>query len=132
MVFKFGTSLKLRYIKMELKHQDDILALIARNLAGLADSVETTQLKEWIGALADNSQYFEQIKNIWDASDKQIDPKKINTSEALENVLDRIPKVSPKRNLLVLLAESCCSYNTPTGNWYSSLDLRKFSQNNFF
>lgn len=82
---------------MELKHQDDILTLIAKNLAGLSDSIETTQLKEWIESSADNSQYFEQIKNIWDASDKQIDPKKINTSKALENVLDKIPKASPKR-----------------------------------
>ncbi len=82
---------------MEQKHQDDILALIAKNLAGLADSIEITQLKEWIGGSADNSQYFEQMKNIWDASDKQIDPKKIDTPKALEDVLGRIPKVYPKR-----------------------------------
>ncbi len=82
---------------MEIKHQDDILTLIAKNLAGLTDSIETTQLREWIESSLDNKQYFEQIRNIWDASDKQIDPKKINTHQALANVLDRIPKASPKR-----------------------------------
>jgi ferric-dicitrate binding protein FerR (iron transport regulator) len=82
---------------MEVKHQDDILALIARNLAGIANSIETTQLKEWIGSSTDNKQYFEQVKNIWDASDKQIDPKKINTTEALEKVHGRIPEIFPKR-----------------------------------
>ncbi len=82
---------------MEIKNQDDILALITRNLAGSADSIETSHLKEWIDNSADNKKYFEQVKNIWDGSDKLIDPNKINTTEALKNVLGRIPKVSSKR-----------------------------------
>jgi ferric-dicitrate binding protein FerR (iron transport regulator) len=84
---------------MGVKHHDDILVLIARNFAGLADSVETADLKDWIESSADNKQYFEQVKNIWDASDKQIDPKNINSTAALEKVIGRIPEVSPKKTL---------------------------------
>jgi len=82
---------------MGIQHQDDILALIARNLAGIADSNETAQLREWIKSSTDNKEYFEQVRNIWDASDKQTDPKKINTTEALGKVLNRIPEIYPKR-----------------------------------
>jgi ferric-dicitrate binding protein FerR (iron transport regulator) len=82
---------------MEVKHQEDILALIAKILAGLANSVETAQLKEWIESSKDNKQYFEQVKNIWDASDKHIDSKKIDTARALGMVHSRILKVSSKR-----------------------------------
>ena len=83
---------------MGIENQDDILVLIARNLAGLADSIETDQLKEWIESSADNKQYFDQVKNIWDATDKKIDPGKINTTAALEKVLGRIPEVSAERS----------------------------------
>jgi len=84
---------------MEIKHQDDILTLIARNLSGMADSVEINLLKEWVEGSADNKKYFEQVKNIWDASDKQIDPNTINTDEALKKVLGRIREIYPKRTI---------------------------------
>jgi len=84
---------------MEIKYQDDILALIARNLAGHAHSIDASQLEEWIGSSPDNIKYYNQIKNIWDTSDKQIDPKKINATEAMEKVLGRIHKVAPKRTI---------------------------------
>lgn len=84
---------------MGVKHQNDIWALIARNLAGLVDSIETAQLKDWIERSTDNKQYFEQVKNIWDATDRHIDQKKISTTEALEKVLGRIPKVFPRRTI---------------------------------
>jgi transmembrane sensor len=83
---------------METKQRSDILLLITRNLAGVADSIETARLKEWLEISKSNNQYFEQVRNIWDASDKQLDPRKINESEALKKVLDRIPRVSPGRS----------------------------------
>ncbi|HPM04042.1 MAG TPA: hypothetical protein PK816_17915, partial [Candidatus Cloacimonadota bacterium] len=83
---------------MVIENQDDILVIIARNLAGQADSIEKDQLKEWIESSADNKQYFEQVKNIWDATDKKIDPGKINTTAALKKVIDRIPEVSARRS----------------------------------
>ena len=84
---------------MEMNHQDDILSLIARNLAGFNDANEAAQLKEWLETSADNKHYFEQIRNIWDASDKQPDLIKINTSEAFKKIIGRIPDLSPKRTL---------------------------------
>ena len=84
---------------MEAKQTDDLLVLIARNLAGLADSIEAAQLKEWVGFSEINRQYFEQVKNIWEASDTKIDPKMINISVALKKVLERIPELSRKRTI---------------------------------
>jgi transmembrane sensor len=79
---------------MEKQH-DDILALIAGNLAGLADLSEESELKEWIGRSETNRKYFEQVRNIWNESDKQIDPNKINTQSALDKVLRKV--LMPKK-----------------------------------
>lgn len=84
---------------MGIKNQDDILALIARNLAGLSDSHETVTLKEWVECSEGNRLFFEQVCNIWDLSDKKIDPTRINIEEALKKVQSRVLKVSPKRAL---------------------------------
>lgn len=82
---------------MEFKGQDDIYELIAKYLEDMADSVETSRLKKWIGSSEENKQCFEQVKNIWDAADKRIDPNKINVQKALEKVLYQIPKVAAKK-----------------------------------
>ncbi|OFY68497.1 MAG: hypothetical protein A2V64_10505 [Bacteroidetes bacterium RBG_13_43_22] len=84
---------------MGTKHQDDILALIARNLSDEADLSEVAQLREWIECSETNKRYFKQVKNIWEVSDKQLDPNMINTPEALGKVLNRISEVSPGRSL---------------------------------
>jgi ferric-dicitrate binding protein FerR (iron transport regulator) len=82
---------------MGIKNLDDILVLIARTLEGSADLEEIAQLNNWIRSSPDNKLYYYQLRNIWDASDKQIDPSKINTTAALEKVLGRIPEESSKR-----------------------------------
>lgn len=82
---------------MKTEHQDDVLGLIARNLAGIADPKEISKLQLWLGVSPGNRRYFEQIKNIWDASDRQIDPEKINTSSAFEKVLEQLPEFSGKK-----------------------------------
>ncbi len=84
---------------MELTQHNDIYALIAKNLAGLADSSEIEKLNEWINSSESNNKYFEQLKNIWDTSDRQLDPKTINTSEALKSVFARIPHISQRKSL---------------------------------
>lgn len=83
---------------MEENRQDDILVLIARDLAGVADPVETIQLREWIGISESNRKYFENVKNIWDASAGQPDIKMINTPLALKKVLEK-SKLSPRITL---------------------------------
>ena len=83
---------------MDKSDKKDIITLIARNLAGLANSTETVRLKEWVASSPENKQYFEQIRNIWEASDKKINPDEIDINEAWKKVLGRIPVKSPERN----------------------------------
>jgi transmembrane sensor len=82
---------------MELRKQDEILALIARNLGGLADSDEVAQLKEWIESSLENEQFFEQVEEIWNASDKSQEMDETDLQAGMERVLKRINKVSPNR-----------------------------------
>jgi transmembrane sensor len=75
---------------MQVKQQEAILVLIARSLAGQADSDEEAKLNEWVNSSESNFHYFEDLKNIWNESEKKIDPGSISTQIALERVLDRI------------------------------------------
>ena len=84
---------------MDLTQQDDILALIAKNLAGLTNSDENAQLKAWIKFSEFNKQYFDEVRLIWDASQEQYSPKLINTEKALESVLLKISQPSPGRKI---------------------------------
>jgi transmembrane sensor len=98
--FNYETSLKIENVKiMEERQSDEILALIARNLAGMADANGISQLNDWIGASEDNKLYYEQIRLIWDTSDNQKDINIINTPEAMKKVFEKIPGMSPKRTL---------------------------------
>jgi transmembrane sensor len=54
-------------------------------------------LKEWIQRSAENERYYNQLRNIWDASDKQTEKDEINTGYALERISARIMKASPKK-----------------------------------
>ena len=86
---------------MEIENNEDILALIARSVDGLADSSEVKMLNKWLSDSSENKQYFEQVMNIWEASDKKTDIKKISTAipdKILEKVLESLPGVSPLRN----------------------------------
>lgn len=84
---------------MTIIYQDDILALIVRNLSGTADLNDVELLKEWISNSSDNKNYFEQVKNIWEASDRQIDINLINSQDALIKVHKRIFPKFRKRTL---------------------------------
>lgn len=83
---------------MDNSVKEDILILIARNLAGFADSGETVKLIDWIGSSPENKQYFEQIRNIWEASDKKLNPEDIDINKAWSKVLGRTPVKFPERN----------------------------------
>ena len=74
---------------MDNSVKEDILILIARNLAGFADSGETVKLIDWIGSSPENKQYFEQIRNIWEASDKKLNPEDIDINKSWSTVLGR-------------------------------------------
>jgi ferric-dicitrate binding protein FerR (iron transport regulator) len=80
---------------MELKKQDDLMALIARNLAGVADVNERAKLNNWISESESNRNYFEHVRNIWNESGNPVDPKMINSKHALKKILGRISKPNP-------------------------------------
>ena len=76
---------------MESEQQEDILRLIVRYLSGLADTVETARLEEWFRMSDDNRDYFEQMSNIWDISDRHRDNINIDTAAALKKVQSGLP-----------------------------------------
>ena len=87
---------------MKENFADDKLELIARNLAGISDSEEIVQLNTWIESSPENSQYFEDFKNIWNNSDRSISFDNINTELALINVLKRSKIVTTKKSFWYL------------------------------
>lgn len=75
---------------MEINEQDDIIRVIAKYLSGDADPEEESNLVKWIEQSDYNKQYFNQIRNIWEASHKGSHPELIKTEEALGKVLGKI------------------------------------------
>ncbi len=84
---------------MEIKKQDDILALIARHLSGVTDPDEMVRLREWVEYSEENRRFFEQSGNVWDLSDRNIDLSKIDIEEAFKKVQSRTLKTSRVRTL---------------------------------
>jgi|WetSurMetagenome_2_1015567.scaffolds.fasta_scaffold00436_13 transmembrane sensor len=83
---------------MESNQADEITVLITRILEGEADPKDIDQLNKWISISESNKQYFEQIRNIWDASAKLTDPSIIDTRGALRKVINRISFPVRKEN----------------------------------
>lgn len=83
---------------MESNQQERILTFIAKSLNGIADSDELFQLNVWIESSAENRKYYEEVKNIWDASDDRMDYANIDESGAYEKVMRRIKPVYPRKD----------------------------------
>ncbi len=84
---------------MGITDQDDILQLIVRILEGTASFQEASLLKEWIDSSEENKRFFEQVRNIWEASEKNPQIDKISTKDAFKKVQSRIMKVPSKKIL---------------------------------
>ena len=84
---------------MDPNPRNDILDLIVRCFLGVADSHEIIKLNIWIESSEENSKYFGELKNIWDASDNSLEYNDINTAEALGRTIKRLKPVTPERNL---------------------------------
>jgi ferric-dicitrate binding protein FerR (iron transport regulator) len=120
---------------MEEDYHEEILALIARNLEGLADDSEVKKLKLWISESVRNKDFYVQIKNLWDASDRNMDTNQINTPMALTKVLNRIRRKSCKKTiwlywqriaavlLIPLLASSLLLFYFGLNNSFSTADI---------
>ncbi len=77
---------------MEISDQEKFACAITRFLTGNADPEEETKLAARIEMTEINKQYFDQIKNIWEASSLNCNATTINTEEALRKVLKRVSK----------------------------------------
>ncbi len=73
---------------MENKDSGSVDNLIVNYLGGKASEEEILMLESWVGESAANKKYFNQFKNIWDASVEL----PISTDKALSKVLPRINK----------------------------------------
>jgi len=82
---------------MQINHDDDLLALLARKLQGTTNLEENSQIDEWIKRSPENYLYFKHIQRIWESSDKQSDLNKIRISDAMDNVSSRILSIHKKK-----------------------------------
>ena len=73
--------------------QDHIQQLIANNLAGNATDEDVLLLERWIKVSPLNKKYYQQVENIWEASDRKFESSGISTEEALKSVMERIEEV---------------------------------------
>jgi len=79
-----------RLLNMKEEPNEAIIRIIVKDLAENADQEEKDFLKKWIGESDENRNCFEQLRNIWEASESQKNLNSVNTNEALADVLRRI------------------------------------------
>jgi ferric-dicitrate binding protein FerR (iron transport regulator) len=83
-------------MQIDKKNQD---ILITRYLTGEASHDEIIELRAWLVAAKDNALYFQQLKNIWDNTEKDIDVNKIDADKAFNLINKRIVLKSPAPNI---------------------------------
>jgi ferric-dicitrate binding protein FerR (iron transport regulator) len=75
---------------MPENEQQEFIYLIARFLAGEATPEETSNLTRWVESSALNKQYYDEVRNIWEAFSSKMKPESIDTEKALSIVLGKI------------------------------------------
>ena len=69
---------------------EDIIRLITVYLTETASEEEVVRLLDWISLSSENKAYFDQLRNIWEASDRKLDFSTISTDKALAHVMSQI------------------------------------------
>jgi transmembrane sensor len=72
--------------------------LISRYLDGSATQAEILELKEWLAYSSDNSLYFQQLKNIWDNSERNTIDKRIDIESAFKKVSKKAITKNPLKS----------------------------------
>ena len=75
---------------MNKDEQEKQQILISRYLDGSASQNEILRLKEWLTSSKDNFLYFQQLKNIWDNSERNTIEKKIDVESAFNKVSKKV------------------------------------------
>lgn len=77
---------------MESAEKENMDTVIRNYLEGLASNEEIKKLGIWIESSEDNKKYYQQIKNLWDGSDKTNSSVNVDVNLAFGQVLNRIEK----------------------------------------
>jgi transmembrane sensor len=83
----------------EEQKREEFLPIIARYFEGIANDEEKALLSDWIGSSEENRSFFDQVRLLWDTSDRKTFQKVTGTSEAYEKLTARIPALKPKKAL---------------------------------
>ena len=82
---------------MQEYDQDIIIEQIVAFLDGRASKDEASSLQAWMVQSEQHRIYFAQIRNIYEMSDRKLDPSVIRTDTAMQKVFRRIaPKKSTR------------------------------------
>ena len=78
--------------------EENLEILITRYLTGEASQDEIVKLQKWLGASKDNLLYFQQLKNIWDSSERYSGEKMIDIDKAFIMINKRVTFKSSATN----------------------------------
>ena len=78
--------------------EENLEILITRYLTGEASQDEIVKLQKWLGASKDNLLYFQQLKNIWDSSERYSGEKMIDIDKAFNMINKRVTFKSSATN----------------------------------
>lgn len=89
---------------METSDRDFNSDLLSKVFSGEASPEELAEFNAWIDKSDENRTFYQEMKNIWDASDRNLKPEDIDTGKALKNVLDTIARSERKQYRLITAA----------------------------
>ena len=75
---------------MQVYNQDHIIGQIVAFLDGRASREEVSSLQAWMAQSEQRRTFFDQIRNLYEMSGRQLDPSVIRTDRAMQKVLRRI------------------------------------------
>lgn len=87
-----GIFILKRLYVMKAYDQDIIIEQIVAYLDGRASSDEVLSLQTWMAQSGQHRTFFAQIRNIYEMSERKIDPSVIRTDKAIQKVLRRIAR----------------------------------------
>lgn len=83
--------------KEKMTDKDQIQPIITAYLSGKATEEERRKLEDWVRQSAENDQYFQQVRNVWQVMHPAFNPAEIDVNEAGKNILANI--ASTRRNI---------------------------------
>lgn len=83
---------------------DRYIVLATRYLSGNISPEEQKELREWVAASSENTDEFQRVKNLWDASHPAFVPGQIDARAALQKVSEQMlrKEAKPRGRMLLL------------------------------